>query len=226
MQKRILAAVLTAAVGCSPPPMRCGDEICKMEERCTTEKKCVLDTKPTLTLDAPMDMVQLTTNNVEVRGTAKDDDTPPTLELSTNMTTWTPVKLNADGTFIYQMPLPKIDSSTVVLSARVRDSRQQETKVARTLRVDNTPPECSLTTPTDAGFTNSTGNLPLTLRATDGSMTLLNPRVSTDLAGTFNTPPTAGRCRPRTGARTTWSSASTTRRETSAKRRSRSWSTT
>ena len=98
MQKRILVAVtlLLGAAACPPPVDRCGDEVCTKEQRCTPEKKCVTDGRPVLTIETPVDMAIVTTDFIEVRGNAKDDEKPPVTEVATGPI-WVPAPLEGDG---------------------------------------------------------------------------------------------------------------------------------
>lgn len=190
MHRRIVVAlaVFAATVKCSPAGEYCGQEICTKEQRCSVEKKCVTDGKPTLTIETPVDMQAVTGDTVEVKGVGRDDDTPPGVDVSTDQSNWIPTKLDGNGAFVLQMPVPKIDGSTVALVSRVRDSKLQEVKVTRVLQVDNVPPNCRITSPANGGTTNSTGTLNITLEASDGSLSLANPRLSLDGAVTFFTP--------------------------------------
>lgn len=194
MRIRIVVAValLAAGVGCSPPPERCGEEICTKEQRCTSEKKCVADLKPSISLELPMEGATVIVDTVEVKGKAQDDDKPPLVEVTADQATWVPAKLNDDGTFTLMLKIPKVDSTTLTITARARDSKLQEARAMRNLNVDNTAPVCSLMTPITTGMTNSTGTVKISLLASDGSGVLLNPRVSTDGAMTFNPALTTG----------------------------------
>ncbi len=187
MRTKILMAMGLVALGagCSPPAERCGEEICTATQRCTAEKKCVTDETPTITLEAPIEMNFVSIDTVEVKGKATDDEKPPIVELSGNGTTFVPVKLNDDGTFTQVLTLPKVDGSSATVTARARDSKKQEAKVTRILKVDNTAPTCILDAPLDMTTTNQTGTLKATMHAADGSLALENPRISTDDGATF-----------------------------------------
>ena len=191
MQKLFLAAALAGAIACSPPANRCGTEICTAEQRCTPELTCVTDGKPVISIESPADMTAVTGDMIEVKGTAKDDEKPPVVEVAFGPV-WFPAKVGADGAFTVTVRVPKLDSTATALTARARDSKKQEATATRTLNVDNVPPECRLEKPATGGFTNSPTTLAVSLRASDGSQQLVNPRFSTDGAMTFATPPGTG----------------------------------
>ncbi|MBS1151712.1 MAG: serine protease, subtilase family [Myxococcaceae bacterium] len=122
---------------------------------------------------------------MEVKGTAKDDLEPPKVELSVNAGPWTQLTLAADGGFSTQVTLPVIDAAPATITVRATDAKGREVKVDRAIKVDNVSPICAVTAPLDGAVVTMLGNLQVSLTASDGSLSLVNPRVSTDGAQTF-----------------------------------------
>jgi hypothetical protein len=182
MRMRIgLAFGLVAAmVRCGPAPVKCGDAVCTPEQRCTSEKTCVTDFPPQLTLEAPLDGAMLTTQTVLIKGTAKDDDLGLVVSASSDDTHWAPVVVAADGSFSLELKLPHLDAEMGKATVRARDAKGHELQLSRSLKVDNSPPVCALTAPLDGASITTTGSVTLTMTASDGSQVLSNPKVSVD----------------------------------------------
>ncbi|MBS1153261.1 MAG: serine protease, subtilase family, partial [Myxococcaceae bacterium] len=150
------------------------------------------DRPPELSLEAPAEGLLVTTTQVEVKGTASDDDAAPAVEVSVNEGGWTKVALGAAGAFSTGVTLPQSDATPSAISVRAIDSKGREVKVTRRVTVDNVPPACAVTNPAEAAVITSVGILAVTLSASDGSPTLVDPRLSTDGALTFTTLPGDG----------------------------------
>lgn len=186
LQIGLSLAVLVTAVGCGPAPVKCGQEICTAEQRCTGTT-CVLDTPPKVNIESPDAGAVIITTKVEVRGSATDDDTGLKVEASSNGSNWVPVTTTSDGTFSLPLTLPMLDSTGGQVLVRATDSKGRVTKVSRTISVDNMPPTCAITGPMDGTVLSGTGSVMVTMTAADGSLMLAKARVSTDGAVTFAT---------------------------------------
>jgi hypothetical protein len=188
MRIRILAiSTLIALAGCKPDPNACGPGVCTGLQRCTLTKVCVTDLPPVLTVTDPTGTGIISIGTIEVKGTAKDDNLPPTVDMSLDESTWTEVALDADGTFSAQFPLPSLDNAGARLVIRARDSKGHEVKETRTMLVDNVAPTCAISDPVDGAIISAKSTVTVTLAAADGSHLLSSARISIDGATTFTT---------------------------------------
>jgi hypothetical protein len=165
-------------------PKSCGTMTCTSSQRCTAELTCVADQPPALTLDSPQNGASITAALLEVSGTATDDAAPPLVELSTDGTSWSAISVTDGGAFTASITLPQLDGAPFALVVRARDNLAHETKLSRTLQVDDVPPSCAFMSP-PPGSTLKGTSFQLVMTAADGSGNLVNARVSTDQGISF-----------------------------------------
>ncbi len=162
--------------------------MCTSEQRCSPSSICVTDTPPTLTLEGPVEAMEIGTVTADVRGAAKDDADGLKVEVSVNSEPWTIVPLNADGAFAVKVTLPHSDGVAATVNLRATDSKGRQAKIVRNVKVDNVSPVCAISSPLNLSTINELGTVVVTMTASDGSLKLLNPRISTDGALTFVAP--------------------------------------
>ncbi len=186
METRLIwIAVAAGLVGGCASKDACGSEVCSAEQRCSASKVCVTDTPPTLNVDSPSDGLLIGGQTVELRGTALDDTEALKVEVSVDSGAWIPLVIGNAGSFERQLTVPTSDEATSKIVVRAVDQKGREVKVVRSVKVDNVAPVCALNTPLEGAVLTQTGSVGVSLLASDGSLTLMNPRVSTDGARTF-----------------------------------------
>ncbi len=180
----LVAALVAAAPACSPKDS-CGGVVCADEQRCTASLVCITDAPPTLQVVAPAEAMVVAGSTVAVTGSVDDDTDGLKLEISVNSEAWKPVVVGEGGAFSTRASLPISDGAISTIHVRASDRKGREVRLSRTVKVDNVSPTCTVMSPIDGAVINTQGNLPVILTASDGSQTLVNPRISIDAAATF-----------------------------------------